>query len=78
MRTTNQSQTLLNVKQIMIQYIVILLDETSVSFFYFTSNKTEHKLIPLQTLKDGIRFAMKENLNIQFVYPDYELPTEYQ
>ena len=62
----------------MIQYIVILLDETSVSFCHYTSNKTEHKLIPLQTLKDGIRFAMKENLNIQFVYPDYELPTEYQ
>ena len=62
----------------MIQYIVILLDETSVSFCHYTSNKTEHKLIPLQTLKDGIRFAMKENLNIQFVYPDYELPIEYQ
>lgn len=62
----------------MIQYIVILLDETSVSFCHYTSNKTEHKLIPLQTLKEGIRFAMKENLNIQFVYPDYELPTEYQ
>lgn len=62
----------------MIQYIVILLDETSVFFCHYTSNKTEHKLIPLQTLKDGIRFAMKENLNIQFVYPDYELPIEYQ
>lgn len=62
----------------MIQYIVILLDETSVSFCHYTNEKTECKLIPLQTLKDGIRFAMKENLNIQFVYPGYELPTEYQ
>lgn len=61
----------------MIQYIVILLDETSVSFCHYTNGKTERKLIPLQTLKDGIHFAMKENLNIQFVYPDYELPTEY-
>lgn len=60
------------------QYIVILLDEASVSFCHYTNNKTEHKLIPLQMLKDGIRFAMKENLNIQFVYPDYELPAEYQ
>lgn len=62
----------------MIQYIVILLDETSVSFCHYTNKKKENKLIPLQTLKEGIRFAMKENLNIQFVYPDYELPTEYQ
>ena len=62
----------------MIQYIVILLDETSVSFCHYTNKKKEYKLIPLRTLKDGIRFAMKENLNIQFVYPDYELPIEYQ
>lgn len=62
----------------MIQYIVILLDETSVSFCHYTNDKAEYKLMPLQTLKDGIRFAMKENLNIQFVYPDYELPIEYQ
>lgn len=27
---------------------------------------------------DGIRFGMKENLMIQFVYPDYELPEEYK
>ena len=33
--------------------------------------------MPLQTLKDGIRYAMKENLNIQFVYPEYTLPKEY-
>lgn len=32
----------------------------------------------LDTLKRGILFAMKENLNIQFVYPDYELPEEYR
>ena len=30
-----------------------------------------------RALKAGIRFAMKENLNIQFVYPDYKLPVEY-
>lgn len=62
----------------MIQYIVILLDDTSTSFCNYENAKTERKLIPLQTLKDGIRYAMKENLNIQVVYPDYELPIEYQ
>lgn len=33
--------------------------------------------MPLETLKQGIRFGMTENLMIQFVYPDKELPDEY-
>lgn len=61
----------------MIQYIVILLDDTSTSFCHYTSEKADRRLIPLQTLKDGICYAMKENLNIQFVYPNYKLPKEY-
>lgn len=61
----------------MIQYIVILLDDTSTSFCHYTNEKADSRLIPLQTLKDGICYAMKENLNIQFVYPNYKLPKEY-
>lgn len=61
----------------MIQYIVILLDDTSTSFCHYTNDKTERRLMPLATLKEGIRYAMKENLNIQFVYPAYSLPQEY-
>ena len=61
----------------MIQYIVILLDDTSTSFCHYANGKTVRRLMPLPTLKDGIRYAMKENLNIQFVYPDYALPEEY-
>lgn len=61
----------------MIQYIVILLDDTSTSFCHYTNEKADRRLIPLQTLKDGICYAMKENLNIQFVYPNYKLPKEY-
>ena len=34
--------------------------------------------MPLDVLKQGIRFGMTENLMIQFVYPDYELPQEYK
>ena len=34
------------------------------------------KIIPLDTLRRGIRFAMRENLMIQFVYPEEELPRE--
>lgn len=61
----------------MIQYIVILLDDTSTSFCHYTNGKTMRRLMPLDTLKEGIRYAMKENLNIQFVYPAYSLPQEY-
>ncbi len=34
--------------------------------------------MPLDVLKEGILYGMKENLNIQFVYPDYDLPQEYK
>lgn len=61
----------------MIQYIVILLDDTAVSFCHYENRKTARRLMPLDTLRRGILFAMKENLNIQFVYPEYELPEEY-
>ena len=62
----------------MIQYIVILLDDTSVSFCHYPNKKLERKLMPLDTLKAAILYAMKENLNVQFVYPDYPLPAEYE
>lgn len=62
----------------MIQYLIILLDETSTSFCHYENPKQERKLMPLGTLRQGIRFGMMENLMIQFVYPDYELPQEYK
>ena len=62
----------------MLQYLIILLDDTSISFCHYQTLKTERRLIPLETLKKGIRFGMMENLMIQFIYPDYELPKEYQ
>lgn len=61
----------------MIQYLVILLDDTSVSFCHYANGRNERRLIPFETLKAGIIYGMKENLNIQFVYPDYDLPDEY-
>ena len=62
----------------MLTYLIILLDDTSVSYCHYNSSSTERNLISLDDLKAGILFAMKENLNIQFVYPDYELPLEYE
>lgn len=59
------------------QYLVILLDDTSVSYCHCDNPHTERRLIALETLKRGILYAMKQNLMIQFVYPDYDLPQEY-
>lgn len=59
------------------QYLVILLDDTSTSYCHCDNPYTERRLISLDNLKAGILYAMKENLMIQFVYPNYELPQEY-
>ena len=71
----------------MLQYLIILLDESSTSFCSLTPcpsdpptpfrGRKKGGLIPLETLRQGIRFGMMENLMIQFVYPDKELPEEY-
>ena len=62
----------------MLQYLIILLDDTATSYCHYNNPKTKKRLISLEDLKSGILFAMKENLMIQFVYPSYEIPTEYK
>ena len=59
------------------QYLLILLDDTSVSFCHNGNERKQRRPMPLEMLKDGILYGMKENLNIQFVYPGYELPAAY-
>jgi len=61
----------------MLKYLVIQLDDTSVSFCHYNNILVEHNLISFDVLKNGIVWAMKENLMIQFVFPDYTLPAEY-
>lgn len=61
----------------MLKYLVILLDDTVTSFCHYPVTKTERKPISLDDLRSGVLFAMKENLNIQFVYPDHRLSVEY-
>lgn len=61
----------------MLQYLIIILDDSSPSFCHYENSKTKRSLIPIDKLRQGIFFAMTENLMIQFVYPDYELPKEY-
>ncbi|MBQ8192169.1 MAG: CXXX repeat peptide maturase [Bacteroidaceae bacterium] len=62
----------------MLQYLIILLDDASTSYCHYKSSSINHRLIDLVNLKAGIRFAMKENLMIQFVYSDSDLPREYK
>jgi len=62
----------------MLQYLIILLDDTSTSYCHYENLAKKAELIPLDVLKAGIRFGMMENLMIQFVYPDYELSLEYK
>lgn len=60
----------------MLQYLVILLDDAAVSYCHYpTPNAGKHS-IPVDVLRKGIRFAMKENLMIQFVYPEGKLPED--
>lgn len=54
------------------------MDDSATSFCHYGNSSTSRKLISIEDLKAGIFFAMKENLMIQFVYPDYELPGEYK
>lgn len=61
----------------MLQYLIILLDDLSTSYCHFSS-ANQKQLISLDDLKRGVRFSMLENLMIQFVYPDYELPQKYK
>lgn len=62
----------------MLQYLIILLDDASTSYCHYNPSQSQHHLIGLANLKAGIRFAMKENLMIQYVYPDCDLPQEYK
>jgi len=62
----------------MIEYLIIQLDDMSTSYCHYENPKRKENLIALDTLKLGILFAMRENLMIQFVYPDYKLPHEYK
>ncbi|MCQ2337468.1 MAG: CXXX repeat peptide maturase [Paludibacteraceae bacterium] len=61
-----------------LQYLVILLDDTSVAYCHADNPLKERNLMPIETLRKAILFGMKQNLMIQYVYPEYELPEEYE
>ena len=61
----------------MLQYLVILLDDTSVAYCHADNPLKKRRLMPIETLKKAILFGMKQNLMIQYVFPDYALPKDY-
>ncbi len=61
----------------MLEDLIIILDDTSISYCHFDNPHGKRRLINRDILKAGITFAMKENLHMQLVFPDYELPVEY-
>lgn len=61
----------------MLKYLIILLDDSSVSFCHYP-NSNQRRIMPKETLKQGILFAMKHDLKIQYVLPPYALEQDYQ
>lgn len=62
----------------MLKYLIIQLDDASVSFCHYNNDRTKNHLIPIEILKEAIFWTMKENLTLQFLYPDTILPLEYK
>lgn len=62
----------------MLKYLIIQLCNSAPSFCHYDGNNNSiKKLIPIDVLKKGIRWALKNNLYIQYLWPSYTLPDEY-
>lgn len=61
------------------KHIIVILCDSAPSFCHYSTGKKnkEPYLMPLETLRQAVLLAMKENAPIQFIYPKYELPQEY-
>jgi CXXX repeat peptide maturase len=62
----------------MLKYLIVQLDDTSVSFCHYHKDRRKHQLIDLDDLKKALFWSMKENLTVQFLYPDYQLSADYK
>lgn len=62
----------------MLKYLVIQLDDTSVSFCHYNNDSTRPRPIGLEALKKAIFWSMTENLTVQFLYPGHQLPEDYK
>lgn len=67
-----------NVLADMLKYLIIQLTDDAASFCHYERKSDNGLQISSETLRDAIFWAMKENLSIQFIYPDSELSNEYK
>jgi CXXX repeat peptide maturase len=64
----------------MLKYLMIILGESSVPFCYYenkTGVKKTGELISYENLKKAVVFALKNNLKVNFLYPDIKLEKKY-
>lgn len=62
----------------MLKYLIIPLSKDAVSFCQYERINRDDSLIDIAILKKAIVFAMKGNLNIQILYPDYEISEKHK
>ncbi|MCR4561300.1 MAG: CXXX repeat peptide maturase [Bacteroidales bacterium] len=62
----------------MIQYLMVLLSDKSVSYCQYNAGTDSNAIISVETLRKGVLYAMKNNLSVNFVYPQEELPNEIE
>lgn len=60
----------------MLKYLIVQLSDSSVS--YCSYNVSERKnMISIENLKSGLLWGVKQGLDIQIVFPDNDLPEDY-
>lgn len=59
----------------MLKYLIVPLAENAVSYCHYGNDRTDNPdTISVDVLRDIILWAMKENLSVQFVYPETPVP----
>ncbi|MBQ8969347.1 MAG: CXXX repeat peptide maturase [Bacteroidaceae bacterium] len=61
----------------MLKYLIVLLGDDCPSFCHYPTRDLGHELMPLSVLQQAVRYAMMENLQVQFLAPDQPLPKAY-
>lgn len=59
------------------KYLIIQLCDSAVPFCNYESSETPN-LIPIDVLESSLIWGIKNGLNIQILFPRYELPRNYQ
>lgn len=62
----------------MLKYLIVMLDEASVPFCHHEPSQHKESEISAADLKSAIHLGMKENLSIQFVYPNHPVSAELE